>query len=77
MWTVSCHWGSVWCWFGAATHAALSVSVGARGPPSSTSDSVSCLSLPALPRLLWRVVGWVGFLLDVICGVESVLWEGC
>ncbi len=56
---------------GYACHA---VGVGcARGPPSS----VSCLSLPALPRLLCRVVSWVGFLLDVIGGVESVLWEGC
>jgi hypothetical protein len=26
---------------------------------------------------LWRVVGWVGFLSDVIGGVESALWEGC
>jgi hypothetical protein len=35
------------------------------------------LSSPVLPRQLWRVVGWVGFLSDVIGGVESVLWEGC
>jgi hypothetical protein len=25
----------------------------------------------------WRVVGWVGILLDVIGGVESAMWEGC
>ena len=41
------------------------------GPPPSSSDSTSCLSRPALPRRLWRVVGWVDILLDVICGVES------
>jgi hypothetical protein len=33
-------------------------------PPRSSSQTV-------------RVVGWVGFLSDVISGVESVLWEGC
>jgi hypothetical protein len=27
--------------------------------------------------VLWRVVCWVGFLSDVISGVESALWEGC
>ena len=32
-------------------------------PPRSSSVTV-------------RVVGWVGFLLDMIGGVESVLWEG-
>jgi hypothetical protein len=48
-----------------------------RGPPSSTSASTSCLSRPVLPRRLWRVVGWVGILLDVIGGVENALWEGC
>ena len=48
-----------------------------RGPPSSTSASTSGLSRPVLPRRLWRVVGWVGFLSDVIGGVESALWEGC
>jgi hypothetical protein len=45
--------------------------------PSSTSASTSCLSHPVLPRRLWRVVGWVGILSDVIGGVESALWEGC
>ena len=30
-----------------------------------------CSSLPTV-----AVVCWVGFLLDVICGVEIVLWEG-
>ena len=48
-----------------------------RGPPSSESTSTSGLSRLVLPRRLWRVVGWVGFLLDVISGVESALWEGC
>ena len=48
-----------------------------RGPPSSASASTSGLSRPVLPRRLWRVVGWVGFLWDVIGGVESALWEGC
>ena len=48
-----------------------------RGPPSSTSASTSGLSRSVLPRRLWRVVGWVGFLSDVIGGVESALWEGC
>jgi hypothetical protein len=32
-------------------------------PPRSSSATV-------------RVVGWVGFLLDMIGGVESALWEG-
>jgi hypothetical protein len=40
-------------------------------------DMCAALSRPVLPRRLWRVVGWVGFLSDVICGVESALWEGC
>jgi hypothetical protein len=48
-----------------------------RGPPSSTSASTSGLSRPVLPRRLWRVVSWVGFLSDVIGGVEIALWEGC
>jgi hypothetical protein len=26
---------------------------------------------------MWQVVGWVDILLDVICGVESALREGC
>jgi hypothetical protein len=48
-----------------------------RGPPSSASASTSGLSRPVLPRLLCRVVSWVGFLSDVIGEVESALWEGC
>jgi hypothetical protein len=45
-------------------------------------SAFTCLTLsasyhPVLPRRLGRVVGWVGFLLDVIGGVESALWEGC
>ena len=40
------------------------------GPPSSTSASKSGLSHPVLPRRLWRVVSWVGLLLDVIGGVS-------
>ena len=47
-----------------------------RRPPSSTSASTSGLSRPVLPRRLWRVVGWVGFLSDVIGGVEIALLEG-
>ncbi len=43
-----------------------------RRPPSSTSASTSGLSRPVR-----RVVGWVGFLSDVIGGVERALWEGC
>ena len=39
-------------------------------------DMCAALSRPVLPRRLWRVVGWVGFLSDVIGGVESALWEG-
>jgi hypothetical protein len=69
--------GGGWCWCGTAAHAARSVAACARGPPSSTSASTSCLSRPVLPSRQWRVVGWVGILLDVICGVESALWEGC
>ena len=40
-------------------------------PPPTSSNSTSCLSFPALPRRLWRVVCWVDILLDVIGGVES------
>jgi hypothetical protein len=68
--------GGGWCWCGAAAHATRSVTACIRGPPSSTSASTSGLSRPVLPRQLWRVVGWVGFLSDVISGVESALWEG-
>jgi hypothetical protein len=47
------------------------------GSTSSTSDSTSCLSRPVLPRQLCRqFVGWVGFLLDMIGGLEIALWEG-
>jgi hypothetical protein len=70
MCTMSCQWGGGWCWCGAAVHAAWSVAACARGPPSSMSASMSCLSSPVLPHRLWRVVCWVGFLLDVISGVE-------
>jgi hypothetical protein len=45
-----------------------------RGQPSLTSASTSGLSSPVLPRQLCRVVSWVGFLLDVIGGVERVVW---
>ncbi len=70
--------GGGWCCCcGAEPHAARSVAACNRGPPSSTSASTSGLSRHVLPRRLWRVVGWVGFLSDVIGGVESVLWEGC
>jgi hypothetical protein len=55
--------GGGWCWCGAATHAALSVAACNLGPPSSKSASTSGLSRPVFPRRLWRVVGWVGFLL--------------
>jgi hypothetical protein len=55
--------GGVWCWCGVASHAARSVAACNRGPPSSTSASTSGLSRPVLPRRLWRVVGWLGFLL--------------
>jgi hypothetical protein len=65
------------CWCGAASHAARSLAACNRGPPSLTSASTSGLSRPVLPRRLWRVVGLVGFLSDVISGVESALWEGC
>jgi hypothetical protein len=44
---------------------------------SLTSSSMSGLSRPILPRRLWWVVRWVGFLSDVISGVERALWEGC
>jgi len=70
-------WTMFWCWCGAAAHAARSLAACARGPPSSTSSSTSCLFRPVLRRRPWRVVGWVDILLDVIGGVESALWEGC
>ena len=73
-WPTSLGRGS-WC--EASAHAARSVAACARGPPSSTSASTSCLIRPVLPRRLWRVVGWVEILLDMIGGVESALWEGC
>ncbi len=65
------------CCCGNAPHAALLVAACNRGPPSSASASTSGLSRHVLPRRLWQVIGWVGFLSDVICGVESTLWEGC
>ena len=68
--------GVVWCCCGVVTHALLSVSALNLGQPSSVSSSTSGLSSPVLPRRLWLVVCWVGFLSDVISGVESVLWEG-
>ncbi len=62
--------GGGWCCCcGAATHASLSVAACNRGLPSLTSVSTSGLSRPVLPRRLWRVVCWVGFLSDVIGGV--------
>jgi hypothetical protein len=76
MWAESCHLGGGWCWCGSA-NATRSVSVCDRGPPSSMSASTSCLSRPVLPHQLWRLVSWVGIQLDVISGVEIVLWEGC
>jgi hypothetical protein len=54
--------GGGWCCCGAVTHAARSVAACNRGPPSSASSSTSSLSRPVLPRRLWRVVCWVGFL---------------
>ena len=60
--------GGGWCCYGAETHAMRSVTACNRRPPSSTSSSTSGLSRPVLPRQLWRVVGWVGFL----SGVERV-----
>ncbi len=52
-----------------------------RWPPSPCLDVARCrLCLVAggvAARRLWLVVGWVGFLLDVISGLESALWEGC
>jgi hypothetical protein len=55
--------GGGWCWCGAESHTA-------RSSPSSTSASTSGLSRPVLPHRLWLVVGWGGFLSDVIGGVE-------
>ena len=77
LWTASRCWGG---WLVLVRGGGACRAVGAacnRGPTSSTSASTSGLSRPVLPRRLWRVVGWVGFLLDVIGGMESALWEGC
>ena len=75
MWGASCCWGvSVVVRGGGVFHAVgggLHLGVALVDvrldvvplPPSSSSATV-------------RVVGWVGFLLDMIGGVESVLWEG-
>ena len=60
---------------GDACHASVAACNG--GPPLSTSASTSGLSRPVLPRRLWRVVGWVVFLSDVIGRVESVMWGRC
>ena len=57
------------------THGRWRPAIGGR--PRRESASTSGLSFPVLPCQLWQVVGWVGFLLDVIDGVESALWEGC
>jgi hypothetical protein len=76
LWTASFCWGGWLVRCGAATHDDRSVAACNRRPPSSTSVSTSGLSRPVLPRRLWLVVGWVGFLSDVIGGVESALWEG-
>jgi hypothetical protein len=72
LWTASFCWGGWLVRCGAATHADRSVTDCNRRPPSSTSASTSGLSRPVLPRRLWLVVGWVGFLSDVIGGVESL-----
>jgi hypothetical protein len=61
--TAPAHGLRITTWCRAAAHAARSVAACNRGPPSSTSASTSGLSRPVLPRRLWRVVGWVGFLL--------------
>jgi hypothetical protein len=76
LWTASFCWGGWLVRCGAATHAERSVAACNRRTPSSTSASTSGLSRPVLPRRLWRVVGWVGFLSDVIGWVERALWEG-
>ena len=75
-------WTATFCWGGRLVllrgcDACHAVGVGLqRRPPLSTSSSKSGLSRPVLPCRLWRVVGWVGFLSDVIGGVERALWEG-
>ena len=75
LWTASFRWGGWLVRCGAATHAERSVEACNRRPPSSTSASTSGLSHPVLPRRLWRVVGWVGFLSDVI-GTKHYWWGG-
>ncbi len=69
--------GGGWCCCWAAMYATLSVAACNQGSPSLTSASTSGLSSPVLPRRLWQVVSWVGFLSDMISGVEIALWEGC
>ena len=77
LWTASCCWGG-WLVLLRGCYACSTVCDGLQsGQPSSTSASTSGLSRPVLPRQLWQVVCWVGFLSDVIGGVESALWEGC
>ena len=49
-----------------------------REPAALVAVRLDIVPLPTcFPRRLWRVVGWVDILLDVICGMENTLWEGC
>jgi len=80
LWTASFCWGG-WLVLLRGCDACRAVGGGLQSVfcnrrPPSTSASTSELSRPVLPCQLWRVVGWVGFLSDVIGGVESALWEG-
>ena len=75
--TASCCWGGwlVLVWGGDACRA---IGGGLQSGAALIDVRLDVGPLPpVLPRRLWRVVGWVGFLSDVIGGVESTLWEGC
>jgi hypothetical protein len=82
LWTASCCWGG-WLVLLRGCDACRAVGGGLQSGAalidvrSNFRLDVGSLPPRCLPRRLWRVVGWVGFLSNVIGGVESALWEGC
>ena len=74
LWTVSCCWGGWLVLLLRGCDACLAVCGGLQSGAALMDVRLDVWSpLPVLPHLLWRVVSWVGFLSDVIGGVESTL----